>query len=296
LAFDLGIGLLASDSPASIKEKAEKAEEVGYTSVWMGERGPESDVFGAARIAASSTRLTVGVGVLSPFLHPAEEIGEELAGLIQSYGNRFILALAPGDSFVLRQAGVRPRRPWEKMLSCRKGVLGLLGSRGLSCAVYIGAQGPRMLRASEGFDGVLLNFVNPLLVEWALGKMSCPAQVRAWGPALITRRRLRLAERRLRTASAVVASSASDEALRLMGVQEEVERIRTFIRPPRSGVVGRLVSERVVASFSLRASPEEAAETMRRYMQLGLRGVVLGYPQCMGLGLIGDGAEVKKYL
>src|SRR5437588_10374659 len=86
---DCGLMFLTLHSPLDVARYAERAENEGFGSIWLAEVPHWFRVFGgearaapstAALVAARTTRMRVGIGVVSPYLrHPAVLAAEALA-------------------------------------------------------------------------------------------------------------------------------------------------------------------------------------------------------------------------
>lgn len=86
----LALGVAAE--PASIAERARRAEAAGFESVWVAELEHSAFVEAGAAIAAT-TRIRVGTGVALAFPRSPTITAMEAAGLAELSGDRFLLGL-----------------------------------------------------------------------------------------------------------------------------------------------------------------------------------------------------------
>jgi 5,10-methylenetetrahydromethanopterin reductase len=151
------------------------------------------------RVAAATDDVLVGPAAANPYdTHPAKLAGQA-ATLQEVSGGRALLGLGAGDRSTLRNLGVERDRPLRRVLeSMRVSKRLWAGERvdhdgtfvardaGLNfevdtVPVYVGAQGPHMIRmAAKHADGVLVNASHPADVEWAAERV---AEGRAERPA-----------------------------------------------------------------------------------------------------------------
>jgi 5,10-methylenetetrahydromethanopterin reductase len=167
-------------SVAELTALAVAAEAAGFDQVWV-----SNDLFLrsapvlAATLAARTSRIALGIGVMNPYsVHPAE-LAMMAATLQEASGGRFLLGIGAGAEQFLGWAGIPRTAPLATTMAAVATVRALLGhhdvDRGLLPAwarehadaalkfplarpvpVYVGAMGPRMLAmAGAHADGAL---------------------------------------------------------------------------------------------------------------------------------------------
>ncbi len=163
---------------------AERAERLGYDSVWVteGRMAPDA-VSTAAAVAARTSKVRIGTSVLNPFSRSPGLLAVSAASLDQLSQGRFVLGIGPGDAAVLGRQGIPYHKPLTRLRECVHVVRELLAGRTVSydgatitvhdltidvgpygppIPVYIGATGPRALeQATQIGDGLLLNVCVP---------------------------------------------------------------------------------------------------------------------------------------
>jgi 5,10-methylenetetrahydromethanopterin reductase len=168
---------------------ARTAEEEGWDSIWLGEdyfyRGGATM---AAAVASATTRLRIGLGIMTPLpRHPAL-IAMEVGALQELSGRRILPGIGAGVGSWMRQMGFDYRSPLSVM---REGVVltrRLLAGETVTEAgraftldavklnfptsatpVLLGAVGPKALELSgELADGTVLSVLGgPGYVRWA---------------------------------------------------------------------------------------------------------------------------------
>jgi alkanesulfonate monooxygenase SsuD/methylene tetrahydromethanopterin reductase-like flavin-dependent oxidoreductase (luciferase family) len=182
------IGLSLYSRPERIAAEAAAAEEAGFDEVWLGEDFFDTGGITAAALALGATsRVVVGLGVLSAAVRQPALLAMELAALGRAHSGRFIAGIGLGDPEPLRVIGASPASPLSLIRESVSTIRALLrgeriGGRGGEVAlaypvpipIHIGAVGPRMLRlAGETGDGTVLSTgTGPAYVEWARRRLA----------------------------------------------------------------------------------------------------------------------------
>ena len=171
-----------------IVESSRAAEDAGWDSVWLGEdyfyRGGATM---AAAVASATSRVGIGVGIMTPLpRHPAL-IAMEIGALQELSGGRIMPGIGAGVAVWMRQMGFEYRSPLTVMREgvelTRRLLAGeLVSAEGLfkldrvklnfpttAGPVLLGAVGPKALQlAGEVADGTVLSVLSgPGYVGWA---------------------------------------------------------------------------------------------------------------------------------
>jgi 5,10-methylenetetrahydromethanopterin reductase len=185
----VGLCMSGNVSMNEIVNGARTAEEEGWDSIWLGEdyfyRGGATM---AAAVASATTRLRIGLGIMTPLpRHPAL-IAMEVGALQELSGRRILPGIGAGVGSWMRQMGFDYRSPLSVM---REGVVltrRLLAGETVTEAgrtftlnavklhfptratpVLLGAVGPKALElGGELADGTVLSVLaGPGYVRWA---------------------------------------------------------------------------------------------------------------------------------
>jgi 5,10-methylenetetrahydromethanopterin reductase len=183
----LGIELSLDRPVTEAVDLAVVAENEGFDAVLGSCHYNNRDPFVAAsRIAAATESVRVGPAAANPYeTHPVA-LASRVATLAEVSDGRALFGLGPGDRSTLANLGVERDRPLRRVLETMQVARRLFdGERvdhdgtfeavdaGLNydagdVPIYVGAQGPHMLRmAAKYADGVLLNAAHPDDVAWA---------------------------------------------------------------------------------------------------------------------------------
>lgn len=175
----LGLVLGSAIQPERLVPAAAAADDQGLDEVWFSE-----DCFftggisGAAAALAATSRIQVGLGVVSGMLRHPALLAMELATMARAFPGRLSAGIGLGVPAWLRQVGRLPRSPVSAMTECVTAVRQLLAGERLDVAgaefsftdvalahlpdqpvpLYLGVAGPKMLRLSGALaDGSILS-------------------------------------------------------------------------------------------------------------------------------------------
>jgi len=296
-----GIGLNANDPIPDVLAKGLEAERLGLDYVWVSDLPSQRYAPVVASAAALTThKIRIGLGLISPFLHTPQQIASCLNTLIGSYGGRFELCIGPGDREQLRRVGVDldalDNIP-QHLLKAKKEISQALENRGLECRIWLGAQGSKLLKTAQSFDGVLLNYSSPEMIGWALevtGKAQGgkPSLVGVFAPSYIYRTFKPEMYKLLQLSSATVAVEASNSVLRRFSLLEALGPARReLLSKPLDSSVLKLIPSEVVEKFSIFKSQDELPTYIGELERLGVEHVVFSYPQGYSIESLGELAE-----
>ncbi len=283
-----GLGMNANETVAEIIRKSVWAEKQGLDFIWVSDVPVQHYAPTAASAIAQNTKnLRIGVGLMSVFLHTPVQIANSLATLIEAYGERFELCIGPGDRNLLKSVGVPLSHPTgiaNYLLDAKKQIVKTLRKSNLKPRIWLGAQGPKMLQKSKFFDGVLLNYARPDLINWAVdtvgpvrrknfqfGVFQSSYVYSDFDPEIYSL---------LRISSAIVALGAPKSVLRNLSLIEEVAEAKKRLDSGNSfASVVNQISVKTVELFSIFKSSSELGKYLSELSKMGVDHVVFSYPQ-----------------
>lgn len=186
-AVRTGVELTPEIPVGTVGDLAARAEAAGFEAVFASCHYNNRDPFLAlSRVAAATDSVRLGPGVANPYeTHPVK-LASQAATLDELSDGRALLGLGAGDRSTLANLGIDRERPLRRILETMKVSQALWrGERvdhdgtflavdaGLNyeadpIPVYVGAQGPHMIRmAAKHADGVLVNASHPDDFAWA---------------------------------------------------------------------------------------------------------------------------------
>jgi 5,10-methylenetetrahydromethanopterin reductase len=299
----LGFGFLGAPAVPEMAMLAQRAEALGYESIWVAETRLTRDaITPAAAIAASTTRILIATGCINVFTRGAVLVGITFLSLDELSGGRMILGIAAGSPLVLQAQGYAFEQPLERLREYVEVIRELLARGRLTyqgrtlqipgamlevepprarIPVYLGVTGPRALElAGEIADGVLLNGFMPVsYVRRARERLAAGERRAARRPE------------RVDVAGAIVASMDADRKVardrvrgflatyltRFPNLAREtglepvyLERLRYAIADGGVEAGSRLVTDEVIDLLVVAGSPEECHARIAAYRDAGL--------------------------
>jgi len=284
-----GLALNVNETTLEVQAKSQQAERCGLDYVWISDRPSQRHApVVTSAVSSATNHIRIGLGLISPFLHTPQQIASSLTTLIESYGARFDLCIGPGDREELRRVGVYLDNIHDLpnlLLSSKEEISKALRKRKLEPKIWLGAQGPKLLRTASSFDGVLLNYSSPEMVQWALetiqeAKGSVPELVGVFAPSYIYRDLNPEIHKILRFASATVALGASDDVLEKFSLLKSLEPARRELQKrPLDKSILELIPSHVIDKFSIFKRQDELPQYIEQLKRLGVKHIVFSYPQ-----------------
>lgn len=284
--MEWGIAINLREHVSEIVEKAVVADKGGIHTIWLTDfPATRFSPALAAIVAKNTTYSRIGVGLLSPFIYSPSHIVQMVATLIDTYGPRFDLLLGPGDRSRLGEIGIRygdattlVERMTESMNIIRKGL-----SQYKDCRIFLGAQGPKMIAASTCLDGILLNYSDPEMIQWAISKIERRQEnfmIGVFPPSLIGSSKLCEDNMSIKTSAAVVALGTSRSILKRYGLQDDLQSVIDKMR--KIGLTNEIVEsidQEILDRFCLCGNIETGNRRLKEYEDIGVAAVVFGPPQ-----------------
>jgi 5,10-methylenetetrahydromethanopterin reductase len=229
--MDVAVNFNGDLSFEKIREGSKIAEKLGYSNIWVGESVLFKHPFPVITyIAHETNKIRVGSGIISYFLNRDIHVKKAFETLVETYGERFAITLAPGDINALREMGLEPRKPLKRL----EETITELGSSALlqKTPIYVGASGPKMIETGSRLgDGVLLNYAHPEYVKWAKDHVRGKTYLGVYAPAILTPDEKN--EKSALLASAFVAAGTNPVFQKEFGLEEEVWDIRKILKKRR---------------------------------------------------------------
>jgi len=284
-----GLALNVNETTLEVQAKSQQAERCGLDYVWISDLPSQRHApVVTSAVASATNHIRIGLGLISPFLHTPQQIASSITTLVESYGARFDLCIGPGDREELHKVGVdldNIHHIPSRLLSSKEEISEILRKRKLETKIWLGAQGPKLLKTASSFDGVLLNYSSPEMVQWALetiqeAKGSVPELVGVFAPSYIYRDLNPEIHKILRYASATVALGASDAVLEKFSLLKSLEPARRELQKrPLDKSILELIPSHVIDKFSIFKRQDELPQHIDELKRLGVKHIVFSYPQ-----------------
>jgi 5,10-methylenetetrahydromethanopterin reductase len=303
----LGIELSLDRPVAESVDLAVVAEDEGFDAVLGSCHYNNRDPFAtASRIAAATETVRVGPAAANPYeTHPVA-LASRVATLDEVSDGRALFGLGPGDRSTLANLGIERDRPLRRVLETMQVARRLFdGERvdhdgtfeavdaGLNYAVgdvpiYVGAQGPHMLRmAAKYADGVLLNASHPDDVAWAAERVEEGLAERDSGredPEFVVYAGVSVAEDGAaardvaRQPVAFVVGGADEHVLDRHGIdRDRAKKVGAAVEAGEFEEAFDLVTPAMLEAFAVAGTPAEVAGRFDALLEHA-DGIVVGSP------------------
>jgi len=302
---DADVELVAENPVEKLVSLSETAEQEGFDGVWVTDHYNNRSPFIALTAIANATEdIMIGPGITNPYYtHPAYS-ANAVATLNEYSGGRARLGIGPGDPNTLKNLCIERDSPLYEVLDAVNVARGLFSGDSVTVEdvtsdaklnydagyggegngeipVYIGAQGPNMLRmASDHGDGILINASHPDDFEWSLEQIDedSDAEVVAYTSFSIDKDR-ETAREVARQPVAFISSASPPPVLQRHGIDGGLaEEIGRHIEKGEFNKAFGKVSEGMIDAFSVTGTPEDCAERIDSLYETGVDKVVAGSP------------------
>ena len=283
------------------------AEAAGFEAALASCHYNNRDPFVAlSRIARETESIALGPGVANPYeTHPVS-LASRVATLSEASGGRAVFGIGPGDRSTLASLGVEGERPLRRVLEAFKVAQELFSGERVDhdgtfsaenaalnyevdeVPIYVGAQGPHMLRMSaKHADGVLYNGAHPDDVTWAAGQVERGLDERpeergsfdftVFASTSVATEREEAVEA-ARPPVAFIAAGAAPPVLDRHGIDaERAEEIGERLSAGSYTEAFSLVTEPMIEAFCVAGTPEEVEERFEEILETA-DGIVVGSP------------------
>ncbi|HLI81076.1 MAG TPA: LLM class flavin-dependent oxidoreductase [Candidatus Binataceae bacterium] len=185
----LALSAMPDTPPQTIIDLSKRAEESGFSGVFLTEAGNDSLAY-CIGVGAHTRTIKLGTAITNIYLRHPVLLANEAAAVQEFTGGRFILGLGTGHREGNGALGIEMGVPMDKM----REVVGTLrklidgGRTGPKVTsklpIYLaGVSRPMVKLAGEIADGVIFNFFPPARVKQAIGELAEGAKIGNRNPA-----------------------------------------------------------------------------------------------------------------
>ncbi len=304
--MEFGIELTPNVKFYEIEYYAKLAEDNGFRYVWVTDHYNNRNAFVILSVLAKITqKVKIGTGVTNPFHMNPAVIASAIATINEISNGRTVLGIGAGDKFTLEKIGIERKKPLTGVKEAVQVIRKLLNGEsvefdgelfkfsgakltfnpGNGIPIYIGAQGPKMLKlASEIGDGVIINASHPKDVELALRNIDMRKgfDIAVCSAFSIDKDRDR-AIQSVKSVVAFIVASCPNEILDRHGIDDRsVNNVRITLRDAFAKgnwkELEDVVTDEMVDAFSISGTPDEVIERIEELKKLGITQLIVGSP------------------
>lgn len=285
--MEFGLAVNIREPIEEIREIVQTCINSDITQVWITDYpATRYSPIVATALAKDIQNMRFGIGLLSPLLHPFNQIKRTLKSLISRYGERFDVLIGPGDRTALARVGVDygdvdtfVSRLVEGAVEIKTYIL----EEGFESSVFLAAQGPKMISESKKTDGVLLNYTSAEQTQWAqeqLGDVTSEFVVSVFPPTYISRSDMCDTPFEIKRAAAMVILGLSRSAMEGLSIDESVSEAKAL--HGEKGYIDKEVIDAInsetLKQFSICKPEENLARYVQKMKAIGTDMIVFGPP------------------
>ena len=295
----IGYAASANASASTVVASAQAAEAAGFHEIWLPEDYCERGVFAiAGAVAALTSTIRVGIGVVNPWTRHPVLTAMETAGLDELAEGRLILGIgASNERWMSDWLGIPFQEPITRTRETVEVIRDLLAGRpvhraasgyaintGLSfqplrpaVPIYLGAKGQRALAvAGKHADGVLLSVLSsPSYIRWARHQIQAPGMpVGAYVLFACGEDAEAVRERVKPTVAKYLGIHGDHDITRVAGLDPELSKeFRTRMLSGEPAV--ELVTDEMLDEFAIAGDAERCLDGLARFHAGGADTLVL---------------------
>jgi 5,10-methylenetetrahydromethanopterin reductase len=312
----LALRLSGAESPLAIVDLARRAESAGFAALWLAENPFERGALpAAAAVAAATSRLEVGVGVVNPYSRHPSLIAMEFGALDELSRGRALLGIGAGIGAAVERLGYSSDRPTSAVADAVQIVRAMLAGEEVSyrgrvfrvervrlgyrpprpdIPIYMAAVGDRSLEFCANLaDGLIVsNFSSLGYSERAVGIFRetarragrHPGRVVQYVPCAVRPRREEARDIARRALAPMLArfwrnaeSRPARRAAIVRGSGISDEEIAAAVeRFASGGPAAAALDDRFVEAFAIAGTVEDCLERAASYRRVGVDELALG--------------------
>ncbi|MFQ6052720.1 MAG: 5,10-methylenetetrahydromethanopterin reductase [Candidatus Bathyarchaeia archaeon] len=288
-----------------------QAEKLGYDNVWITDHFNNRNVYVSLTTIANYTdRIKLGPGVTNPYLVHPVMTAQSVASLDEIAPGRVVCGIGAGDRTTLEMVGTEMKAPLRtvreaveiirRQVAREKGgyegrVFQTSGGARFNFKVrnkipiYIGAQGPKMLRLAGSLgDGALINASHPDDIVEAVkqvrrgveraGRRMEEVDIAAYTSFSIAESEKKARKPVVPVVAYIVAGSPTPILERHDISPEVAEQIRSDLAKRRWGEAFGAVDSHMIDAFSVCGTPDQCTEKIEGLFKTGITQFVTGSP------------------
>lgn len=306
-----GVELVPSMSLDKVVDYARRFELGGADFVWITDHYTNRDPYVTLSLIARATDfINLGVGVTNPYTRHIASTASAVASLDEISGGRAALGLGPGDRSTLAALNIELEKPLTRVKETVLALRALWSGEAVKfdgetvrlegarlgfrppkemIPIYIGAQGPKMLRlAGEIGDGVLINASNEKDFDFASKSIKSGAEAanrKLSDIDIVAYTCFSVAESELDAKKAAtpvvafIAAGSPENVLERHGLDiGKANKMKDLISKGKIPDAFALVDDALIEAFSVSGTPEQCISKIENLLKAGVTQFVFGSP------------------
>lgn len=280
--ISFGIEFLANEHPVKLAELIKFSEDNGLEYAWITDHYNNRDAYALlAYIASKTNKIKLGPGVTNPYTRIPEQIASAIETINEISNGRAVLGIGAGDKVTFDKIGIK----WKKPISKMQNAIETIRKSAKDIPIYIGAQGPKMLKlAGELGDGALVNASHPLDFKVAIellkeggAKNKSNFDVGAYTSFSIAENSGDAIRAAKPVVAFIVAGSPNAVFEKHDIALEEVNAVRSGFKKKFQTAIDA-VTPKMIESFSISGTPKECIQRIEELIEVGVTQIIPGSP------------------
>ncbi|MHA1881482.1 MAG: LLM class flavin-dependent oxidoreductase [Candidatus Thorarchaeota archaeon] len=281
-----GLGVNVMQSVDETIKTSIIADKGGIDKLWVIDFPSQRHAFAVSARIANETKARIGIGLISPLLYRPNQIVQAIETLVKNFGERFELLIGVGDRQQLGKIGVEYGKVGtlvSRVVDSVREINAHLSEKGIICPIWLGAQGPKMIKASLETDGILLNYTEPSMIKWALqilGKRPKDFGIGVFPPVSIVNNSRIGPSNDFKFAAAIVALGISPTISKQFNLDSIISSPKLSVK--RKGKLTQSIVDSLDDSLLSRFGFHGTSECVYEYIQglttIGVDNIVFGPP------------------
>lgn len=287
-----------------------ESEKSGFNYVWITDHYNNRNVYVILTLIANYTNnIKLGTGVTNPYVCNPVFTATAIASLAEIAPGRIICGIGAGDYVTLSTVGLKIEKPLAYVKEAVEIIRALTSGETVTIdgqafkiknaklnykspskiPVYIGAQGPAMLKlAGEIGDGVLINASHPRDLKEAVSKIRegvSKANRKIEELDIVAYTSFSIAEEEAKAIEAAVpvvafiVGGSPTVVLERHGIDlEKAQAIKDALVQGKFGRAFKNVTNDMVEAFSIAGTPKQCIDKIERILEAGVTQFVVGSP------------------
>nr|MDO8133244.1 5,10-methylenetetrahydromethanopterin reductase [Candidatus Njordarchaeum guaymaensis] len=303
-----GIEFVPNNPIDEVTKWASLAEQKKFDYIWVTDHFNNRNTYVTlTSIALKTSTVKIGPGVTNPYLINPAWTASAMASLSEVSKGRAVLGIGAGDKTTISYLGLEQKSPVAALAECVNIIRGLLKGEDVKLLgnvfnvtgarlnyqsdyvpIYLGVQGPRMLRlAAQISDGVLINASHPLDISTAMRELRSGldeagrpsnfdiAAYTSFSVSSDPTEAVKLA----RPVVAFIAAATPDVVLERHGLSpERVQVIKRALASGQFKEAFKAVNDELLDVFSITGTPSQCTEKVAAILKEGVTQLVIGSP------------------
>ncbi|MDT7891543.1 MAG: LLM class flavin-dependent oxidoreductase [Thermoproteota archaeon] len=270
----IGVSIVPTNFYEDI-EIISKLVEIGLKFISLSDYHKAKDPFQLLeKISQTFMGLKIGTAVTNFLIREPEFVADFFLRLYKESRNEFFIGIGAGDWFLLDIRNISAKKAIEKLKEGIFKIKDIFEKENAKIKIYVGAQGTSTLKLIEMVDGLIINLASYSDLKKALDYLKENKRKEIFA---IAQTSLNINE--ARKSATIIYAGLSDSSLKLYGFDKSKrDKIRELLKQGELEKARAILNEEEVRRVTLCGSNEEIFNRIKKILELGIDGFIMGLP------------------